>query len=443
MLQFSKNKKYQYIFFSILSLIIVFNGGNSDLLIQLNFILIGLFFLYCLNDKNYFLHFQNFYLKNKISIIFFLIFLFYCIFQTIPLPENILKYLSPEKYKFVNLIQNNNYLSISFSPTNSYFQILNFLNLLVIVCITKMICYNDRHKYRFYFYLSLMGFVAALVAVLLYLNGNPDLLIFENSFYKGSSTGFFKNRTIFSVFLLFSLISSLELIKNLQKNDSKKDYFFLKIYIRIFLIFITVGIITSFSRIGNFLLIITIIFYLINEMRLKENQNKSFLITICLIIFFDLIILGFYFGASEVISRFYFLNEEYANLNNLDNNISRFELIKFSLHQLKNFLIFGYGPGSFEIFFQLKYPNLSNKFADHAHSDLIEFIGEFGLFGFLLLVLSFIKFFFIKKNYNIVNFILFIYIIIFLLFDFSLHIPIIQILFIIFFSIPRNITQSN
>ena len=43
-MQLSKNKRYQYLFFSILSIFIIFNGGNSNLFIQLNFILISLFF---------------------------------------------------------------------------------------------------------------------------------------------------------------------------------------------------------------------------------------------------------------------------------------------------------------------------------------------------------------------------------------------------------------
>jgi len=71
-MRLSKNKKYQYLFFSILSLYTIFNGGNSNLSIQINFILIGFLFLYSLKDKNYNLHFLNFYKNNKISIIFYL-----------------------------------------------------------------------------------------------------------------------------------------------------------------------------------------------------------------------------------------------------------------------------------------------------------------------------------------------------------------------------------
>ena len=437
----SKNKKYQYLFFSILSIFIIFNGGNSNLFIQLNFILISLFFLYCLKDKNYNLHLKNFYVNNKKSIFLYIIFLSYLFFQIIPLPINILKFFSPEKYKFI-LMMGDSYSSISFSPSNSFFQILNFFTLLLVVFILKMIFYTERHKYRFYFYLSLAGFISSIIAVLFYLNGNPDFLFFKNSYYNKASTGFFINRTVSAVFLLFCLISSLELLKSFEKTK-KKDNFFFKIYIRLFVIFITIGIITSFSRIGNFLLLITILYYLFNEIFFEKKKNFSFKIIILLIIFFDLIIIGFYFGRSEIIDRFYFLTEEFSSIPGNIKTFSRFDIIKFGFDELKNFIFFGYGPGGFENLFKLKFINSASQFANHVHADIFEFLGEFGLIGFLLILFSVIKFFFDKKSYNLINFLLINFSIIILLFDFSLHIPIIQILFIMFLSLNYKITQLD
>ena len=64
-MQLSKNKKHQYLFFFIFTLCLIFNGGNSNILIQTNFILMSGLFIFCLKDKNYNLHFKNFY--NKIE----------------------------------------------------------------------------------------------------------------------------------------------------------------------------------------------------------------------------------------------------------------------------------------------------------------------------------------------------------------------------------------
>jgi len=436
----SKNKKYQYFFFLIITFYSIFNGGNSNLLIQINFLLISLFFIFCLKDKNYNLHFRYFFNQNKFSIYLYLLFLVYLLFQILPLPINSLKFFSPEKFYFLNLLNNEiSFSSISLAPSNTFFQFLNFCSLLIVVFILKMIFYRERHKQRFYLFLSIIGFLSACFGTLLYLTGSTDLLSFK-SFNSGVSTGFFVSRTVFSIFLLFCFISSLEYLKRSQISERN---FFSRAYVRLFIIFITIGIITSFSRIGNFLLLNVVLFYLLNEFFLKKQNSNLFRNVILIIVFVDIVVLGLYFGSFRIVERFLFLENEFAEVSNPDVNLSRFGIIKFSFYQIYNFLIFGYGAGSFEIMFQLNFPNLSNSFANHAHSDLIEFIGEVGLLGFVLFFMSI--FIFLKKsiNYNFKNLLLIFCMLIILLFDFSLHIPFIQFLFVCFFVLNQKFIKLS
>ena len=107
---------------------------------------------------------------------------------------------------------------------------------------------------------------------------------------------------------------------------------------------------------------------------------------------FDFLIIGFYFGASELFDRFYFLKEDFSSIHGDISTVSRFDIIKFSIKEFNNFILFGYGAGSFENLFQLKFINSGNLFANHAHSDLFEFLGEFGIVGLSILLLSLIKF---------------------------------------------------
>ena len=85
-MQLSKNKKYQYTFFLLIIIYSIFNGGNSNLLIQVNFLLISSFFIFCLKDKNYNSHLKYFVKENKRSIYLYILFLFYLLFQILPLP---------------------------------------------------------------------------------------------------------------------------------------------------------------------------------------------------------------------------------------------------------------------------------------------------------------------------------------------------------------------
>jgi O-antigen ligase len=429
-MQLSKNKKYQYTFFFLILIYSLFNGGNSNLLIQINFLLISFFFIFCLQDKNYNMHFKYFVKENKRNVYCYILFLFYLLFQLIPLPIETIRFFSPEKHIYLtNLNLDLKYSSISLAPSNSFFQLLNFCSLLIIVFVLKMIFYQERHKNRLYLFLSFIGFVSALVATLLFLTGNVDILSYKSYNNPSASTGFFVNRTVFSIFLLFCLISSLEYLSN-SKNI--KDNFIICAYVRLFIVFIAIGLITSFSRTGNFLLLVTLLFYMINEILFKKENSKSFRNIILIVILIDIFIFGIYFGSSRIVDRFSFLENEFAEIKNVDINFARFQIIKFGLLQIHDYLIFGYGPGSFAVLFQIKFPDLINSYANHAHSDLIQFIGEFGLVGLIFFLLS-ISNFFLKINFNLKNNLLFSYLLIILLFDFSLHIPLIQILFVIFF----------
>ena len=436
----SKNKKYQYIFFVLIAGYSIFNGGNSNLSIQTNFLLISLFFLFCLRDKNYNLHFRYFFNQNKFSIYMYLLFLFYLLFQILPLPINSLKFFSPEKFNFLNMLNvQTNFSSISLAPSNTFFQFLHFCSLLIVVFILKMIFYRERHKLRFYLFLSIIGFLSASFGTLMYLTGSNDLLSFK-SFNSGVSSGFFVSRTVFSIFLLFCFIASLEYLKRSQISERN---FFSRVYVRLFILFIAIGIITSFSRIGNFLLLNVVLFYSFNEFFFKKQNNNLFRNIILIIVFVDIVVLGLYFGSFRIVDRFLFLENEFSEITNSDISFTRFQIIKFSLDQIYNYLIFGYGAGGFETMFQLSFPYLSKSFANHAHSDLIEFVGEVGLLGFILFFMSIRVF--LKKtiNYNFKNLLLIFCMLIILVFDFSLHIPFIQFLFVCFFVLNQKFIKLS
>jgi O-antigen ligase len=439
----TKNKLHQLFFYTLITFMLVFNGGNYDLYAQFNFIFASILFLVCQRDINYKSHIRKFFLDNKKIIIIYFIFLTYLTIQIIPLPTEFIKIFSPTKYKLLfDLDYKYNFSSISLDTNKSFFWLLNYFSLLLYVLIFKSIFYKERHILRFYFFLSFISFIASIVAVFFYLNGNPNFLFIINNDYPNAATGFFINRTVFACFLILGFIASLEYLNNINFKDKKKrDNFFIKVYVRLFILFITIGIITSFSRLGNFLFLILIIIYLIKFYLIKYNKNKFLLYTLLAIILFDIFILGFFFGGEQLFDRFYFLRTELSVYTNEINQIittSRGEIAKFSLSQLSNFLIFGYGAGGFEILFKNFYGQLDLAFANHAHSDLIEFIGEFGLIGTFLLLIIFFQILKKIEMTELKNLYLFLFVFLILIFDFSLHIPIIQILLLLLLSIKKN-----
>ena len=440
-----KKEFFKYFFLSILVLMTIFNGGYNSLFIQLNFILISFFFLIFINNKNYVAHVKKILLKNKIPIYLFFLFISFLIFQTIPLPIEWLSFFSPEKYKFLDSLEfKGSFNSISLSPARSYFNILNYLSLFLYLIIFKSLFYKISDIFRLYYFLVFLGALTSSIAIYFYLIGNPDFLILKNSAYKTSATGFFINRTVFSCFLVLCFFCGIEYLKIFDhyKKDNTNN-FFMKIYIRIFILLITIGIITSFSKLGNFLFISIIFMYVAQLFYKNEKKNKYFLITLILIILFDVLILGFFFGSEKLLQRFLFLqdqiNEYFPSSNEF--NLSRGNIVKFAFAEFKKFIFFGYGGGGFEYLMKINYPNSSSLFASHAHSDLFEFIGEFGIFGSILICLCVLFFHIKNKFFFFKNFVLYYLLIIILIFDFSFHIPIIQFMFVLLLSI--NYTKSS
>ena len=438
-----KNKLYQYIFLLIITLMVIFNGGNNNLYIQFNFIIISIFFLLFIREKNYSAHVREIFSKNKIAILLYSLFISFLIFQTIPLPIEWLSFLSPEKYNILKKLDfNAGYTSISLNPSNSFFSLLNYLSIFLYLIIFKSLFYKNKDIFKFYYFLVCLGAFAASVAIYFYLIGNPDFWILKNN--RSSATGFFINRTVFSCFLtlcFFSGIEYLKIIDHYQKNNTNN--FFNKIYVRLFLLLITIAIITSFSRLGNFLFISLIIIYISQALYKNDKKNRFFLITLIVIVLFDVLVLGFYFGSEKLLQRYSFLQNEINEYSPSSGvvSLSRGEMAKFAFIEFKKFMFFGYGGGGFENLLKINFQNLSTLFATHAHSDIMEFLGEFGLVGFTLITLSFLFSCANKKCFSFKDFLLCYLLIFILIFDFSFHIPIIQLLFVLLLSISYE--RSN
>ena len=121
--------------------------------------------------------------------------------------------------------------------------------------------------------------------------------------------------------------------------------------------------------------------------------------------------------------------------------MNRVVFLKFAFIEFKKFIFFGYGGGGFEYLFKINFKNLSTTYAANAHSDLAEFMGEFGLIGFTLIASCLLFLCANKRFLSFKNFILCYLLAFILFFDFSFHIPIIQFLFFLLLSI--NYEQNN
>ena len=135
---------------------VIFNGGNNNLYIQFNFVIISIFFLLLTREKNYFANMMEIFLKNKLAIKLYFLFIIFLIFQTIPLPIEWLTFLSPEKYNILDKLEfKGNFNSIyKFSPLRGYSNLRSIEIKLIYISLFKCIWRNfdefifNNRKYK-------------------------------------------------------------------------------------------------------------------------------------------------------------------------------------------------------------------------------------------------------------------------------------------------------
>ena len=76
-MQIKKKNIYQYLFLLIIIVMTIFNGGLKNLFIQYNFIVISIFFLQFIKEKNYQKNIKKILLDNKIPIYLYFAFIFF------------------------------------------------------------------------------------------------------------------------------------------------------------------------------------------------------------------------------------------------------------------------------------------------------------------------------------------------------------------------------
>ena len=447
-----KNKSNQIFFFILIFFGSIFNGSNSDNLILINFFIFIIFFLKLLSNKNNFTLVKYIFNKNYKLVYLFLFLILYILLQSLPLPINWLKFFSNTYYDYLTNLNLKNFYSISLNGTKSLIEAVNYINIFLIIIITQILFFKNKHYLRFLFFVVLVGFLHSFSAIFILLLGNPEFFLEKIVHYKSSATGFFINRSNFSFFLILTFICGIHyiFIQYLKPfiDNSKKINFDL-IYIRIFLVFITIGIIASLSRLGNFYLISCLLIYILFSFQYFKKILNQFILIALIFIVFDLFILGIYFGGLDLFDRFLFLNEElnfndllnreknFSDVNNSLSPITRIEIISIGLNFFKEFLFFGYGGGSFQSAFILFYEKFNLYYANHAHSDFIELMGEYGIIGLLIILLIFynigkLSFKSFKDENNYFKIIILALIFLFLIngfVDFSLNIPSNQYLF--------------
>ena len=431
----------QIIFYLILFLSSIFKAANTNLLIQFFFIGFASFFLLCNFKKNIIAEIKYNFKKNKFFFIPLFLVLIYIIIQIIPFPIETFGQYFPIHLELINNLElSKKFITISVDPSNTYFQILNFLNLIIIFSLVPVLFNKNKDIMNLLFLFGLIGAFHAFFATYWLLIGNPSNALIIKEFYLNTASGFFINRSNFSIFLLLCAFASLYYINFYIKLNNFKLNFIEQlnspiIYQRFCIVFITIGIVMTLSRAGNFSYILLLSLIILSSFLITKKIFNSVFNTIVLILVIDVAFIGFYFGGSQLIGRYSIVSDFTTSLDSTT-TYTRLTMIIFAIEKFKEFFFFGYGLGGFEQIFKIYFNIVNDVYSNHVHNDIVEFLGEFGVVGSIFLLCLLINYFVLiiksvkKKELTILHpiliLILFSTLLINSLVDFSLHIPAIQ-----------------
>lgn len=199
--------------------------------------------------------------------------------------------------------------------------------------------------------------------------------------------GTFANRNHFAGYLEMCLAVGLGmLIANLTGRKAHSLRQFLRdaaelllgprMRLRLALVCMVIGLVLSRSRMGNTAFFASLLVAGVIGLAFSRRATRSMVILIASLIVIDIVIVGTYFGTSQVVERI-----EKTTLATED----RDEVAGHTLEMWKAYPAFGSGLGSYHVVF----PRFSGPDVPitptHAHNDYAQFLAETGIAGMLLL----------------------------------------------------------
>jgi len=328
-------------------------------------------------------------------ILFFSLFIFIFI-QVIPLPEFLVKIISPNVYSFQKNFfpdfLNTKFMSLSLIPSHTLKQGLELLSYFLLGFLIIKTVTERRQIIRIFSVLIAMGVFEAFYGMFELYNKNPRILFYKKIHYLDSVTGTFVNQNHLSGFLemiipltigliiarinLFSLRGMSWRRKLLQLSEKGLST---NMFISLSIIVMAVAIIFSRSRSGIFLLIFTLLlFFELTTLYLgRSEEQKKWIKNFLKVVFLFITFISLYIGIGAMVERFA-----------LDKLLQEERPIywKNTIGIFADYPLFGTGLGTFPSL----YPDMEKggqlMRISHAHNDYLEYLSELGLIGMILLL---------------------------------------------------------
>jgi len=295
------------------------------------------------------------------------VFLFYPLFQLLPLPVSIIGAFQ-EKFRDIITLSPNAvpaFHSISVYPFATEMDFSRLL-LYVMVFSTAVFGIRDRDSaYRIIRALAVFGFILAIFGIIQHAAWNGKIYWFRELTYGGTPFGPFVNRNHFAGFVGMIIPLSMGIAFRSRKTERRLMFGF-------FAVVMAISIFFSLSRggiISFFAGLLVFSFVIFTKGLSKKKLIPVFLFVLVLTVYL------FSLGISPVVERF---------VRTDVSGEQRFAAWQGTLLAVRDFPLFGSGMGTFQHIFKVYQPDGLTLYWDHAHNDYLELLLEAGIIGTLI-----------------------------------------------------------
>ncbi|TKJ34753.1 hypothetical protein CEE39_02195 [bacterium (candidate division B38) B3_B38] len=332
------------------------------------------------------------YLKTPLNLPI-LIFIGFILLQLIPLPEPVLKAVSPNTHEIyiksqnaINQITNERpsaeaNIGLSSLSLNPY-ATKNELYKIVAYALLFFLIINNVNSFqkirRILTYIVIFAFSLSLFSIIQKLTWNGKIFWFRELRYGGGPFGPYVNHNHYAGYMEMVIPLAIGLIF-LSKDINKK------LMLGFMTIVMAGTVFMSLSRAGMVSLICSLVFL---SLMLSQSKNPKHRFPIVFLIVISLLLFLAYIGIlSDSLNRILTLTEPDKLLQE-----TRPKVWKDSLYYFKDFPIFGSGLGTFQNVFP-KYKSFSQQVIYlYSHNDYIQALTECGALGFVIILWGIIVF---------------------------------------------------
>jgi O-antigen ligase len=312
--------------------------------------------------------------------------------HVVPLPPSWVELLSPEAARMQHLTDalgvRREWMTLSVDPGASRTFLLKSLAYSAFFFLLLALV-NERDRVLMLARVVVYAAVAhAVYAVLMHLAGESEEFLGATIRHGGQASGFYVNRNHFAGYLEMTLAVGIGLlIAGLSDRRAGSWKRFVsnlidwilspKMVLRLSLCVLVIALTTTHSRMGNTAFFSSLLIAGVIGIALSRHATRNTVILLVTLIVIDLAIVGSWFGVEKLAQRI-----QETTMQEVE---EREEPGMHTLGIVRDYPLFGSGPGTFYTTFPRYRPETITAFFDHAHNDYAQIAAETGLIGLGLL----------------------------------------------------------